>query len=179
MLRRGATFFFLSLVVVLTHALNMHDAIIRSQQRTKRLMMASTTPTIKINPRDERRRILKSENYNRMGFKEEKEDVAGMMASEFTSPLIAELRKNKGIIKRGDVTGNVLLKWYINIRVLIIILSSTVKLAEFYGFCWGVERAVAMAYESRSHFGPEQTIHITNEIIHNPQVNERLHEMVT
>lgn len=33
-----------------------------------------------------------------------------------------------------------------------------------------------MAYESRSHF-PDKTIHITNEIIHNPGVNERLHDM--
>lgn len=33
-----------------------------------------------------------------------------------------------------------------------------------------------MAYEARSHF-PSETIHITNEIIHNPQVNERLHDM--
>jgi 4-hydroxy-3-methylbut-2-enyl diphosphate reductase len=90
-----------------------------------------------------------------MGFKEEKDEVAGMMASEFTSPLVAELRANNGKIKRGDVT---------------------IKLAEFYGFCWGVERAVAMAYQARSHF-PDKTIHITNEIIHNPQVNERLHEM--
>ena len=57
-----------------------------------------------------------------MGFKEEKADVAEMMVSEFTSPLVAELRANKGVIKRGDVT---------------------VKLAEFYGFCWGVERAVS------------------------------------
>ena len=81
--------------------------------------------------------------------------MAGMMSDEFTSPLLQEIRANKGVLKRGDVT---------------------VKLAEYYGFCWGVERAVAMAYESRSHF-PDKTIHITNEIIHNPEVNERLHEM--
>lgn len=109
----------------------------------------------KLNPRDERRRILKSENYNRMGFKEEKAGVEEMMVKEFTSSLVKEMRDNKGVIKRGDVT---------------------VKLAEFYGFCWGVERAIAMAYEARGHF-PDKTIHITNEIIHNPQVNERLHEM--
>jgi 4-hydroxy-3-methylbut-2-en-1-yl diphosphate reductase len=90
-----------------------------------------------------------------MGFKDEKQGVEETMVKEFTSPLVAELRANKGVIKRGDVT---------------------VKLAEFYGFCWGVERAIAMAYEARAHF-PDKKIHITNEIIHNPQVNERLHEM--
>lgn len=64
---------------------------------------------------------MKSENYNRMGFKEEKADVEKMMVKEFTSTIVAELRANNGVIQRGDVT---------------------VKLAEFYGFCWGVERAV-------------------------------------
>jgi len=76
-----------------------------------------------LSPRDERRRILGSPNYNRMGFKEEKLSVEETMSSEFTSPLVAELRANKGTITRGDVT---------------------VKLAEFYGFCWGVERAVSV-----------------------------------
>ena len=33
-----------------------------------------------------------------------------------------------------------------------------------------------MALEARAHF-PDKTIHITNEIIHNPQVNERLHDL--
>lgn len=45
-----------------------------------------------------------------------------------------------------------------------------VKLAEAYGFCWGVERAVQMAYEARKAY-PGKDIHVVNEIIHNPSVN--------
>jgi 4-hydroxy-3-methylbut-2-enyl diphosphate reductase len=52
----------------------------------------------------------------------------------------------------------------------------TVLLARAFGFCWGVERAVAMAYETRQHF-PNDRVWITNEIIHNPSVNARLREM--
>lgn len=33
-----------------------------------------------------------------------------------------------------------------------------------------------MAYETRTHF-PNERIWITNEIIHNPSVNQRLREM--
>jgi len=127
----------------------------RSATRCAKSSLSMHSDVEVLNPRDERRRILKTDNYNRMGFKEEKKDVEQMMVQEFTSPLVAELRANKGTITRGDVT---------------------IKLAEFYGFCWGVERAIAMAYEARAHF-PEKTIHITNEIIHNPEVNERLHDM--
>ena len=44
-------------------------------------------------------------------------------------------------------------------------------MAEAYGFCWGVERAVQMAYEARKTY-PDQKMYITNEIIHNPAVNQ-------
>ena len=128
---------------------------IRWQPKSSFLMSTAEETVTKFNPRDERRRIMSGPNYNRMGFKDEQADVKDTMVAEFTSPLVAELRANGGKITRGDVT---------------------IKLAEFYGFCWGVERAIAMAYQARSHF-PDQTIHITNEIIHNPQVNERLFDM--
>ena len=39
---------------------------------------------------------MASTNYNRMGFKEEKQDVKDTMIEEFTSPLVAELRANNG-----------------------------------------------------------------------------------
>jgi 4-hydroxy-3-methylbut-2-enyl diphosphate reductase len=39
-----------------------------------------------------------------------------------------------------------------------------------------VERSIALAYEAVEHF-PGKTVHITNELIHNPEVNDRLHDM--
>lgn len=47
----------------------------------------------------------------------------------------------------------------------------TIKLANAYGYCWGVERAVQMAYEARKAY-PGQKLYVTNEIIHNPAVNQ-------
>lgn len=101
-----------------------------------------------------KRALQKSDNYHRKGFGHG-EEVAGVMNSEYQSSLIQEIRNNNYELKRGNVT---------------------IRLAQAFGFCWGVERAVAMAYETRQHF-PNERIWITNEIIHNPSVNERLREM--
>ena len=49
-------------------------------------------------------------------------------------------------------------------------------LAEEFGFCYGVDRAVDYAYETRAQF-PNKQIFLTNEIIHNPRVNSKLLEM--
>ncbi|PSB22127.1 4-hydroxy-3-methylbut-2-enyl diphosphate reductase [Phormidesmis priestleyi ULC007] len=101
-----------------------------------------------------KRSLNSSENYHRKGFGHETE-VAGVMESEYQSDLIQQIRDRQYTLTRGDVT---------------------IRLAEAFGFCWGVERAVAMAYETRQHF-PTERIWITNEIIHNPSVNQRLREM--
>ncbi|MCG8365734.1 MAG: 4-hydroxy-3-methylbut-2-enyl diphosphate reductase [Pseudanabaenales cyanobacterium] len=101
-----------------------------------------------------KRSLQQSDNYHRKGFGHE-EAVAGQLKNEYQSSLIQQIRENNYTLSRGEVT---------------------IRLAEAFGFCWGVERAVAMAYETRQHF-PTERIWITNEIIHNPGVNQRLKEM--
>ena len=101
-----------------------------------------------------KRSLQHSDNYHRKGFGHEAE-VMGAMNAEYQSDLVQKIRKNHYRWQQGEVT---------------------IHLAEAFGFCWGVERAVAMAYETRQHF-PQERIWITNEIIHNPSVNQRLREM--
>ncbi|KAF3887398.1 MULTISPECIES: 4-hydroxy-3-methylbut-2-enyl diphosphate reductase [Nostocales] len=101
-----------------------------------------------------KRSLQHSENYHRKGFGHQAE-VATQLQSEYQSHLIQEIRNSNYTLTRGDVT---------------------IHLAQAFGFCWGVERAVAMAYETRTHF-PNERIWITNEIIHNPSVNQRMQEM--
>jgi 4-hydroxy-3-methylbut-2-en-1-yl diphosphate reductase len=52
----------------------------------------------------------------------------------------------------------------------------TFRLAREFGFCYGVDRAVEYAYESRKKF-PDRTLYLVGEIIHNPHVNRRLEEI--
>ncbi len=54
--------------------------------------------------------------------------------------------------------------------------SVTIRLAKEFGFCYGVERAVEYAYQTRAKF-PDRQIYLAGEIIHNPHVNARLREM--
>jgi 4-hydroxy-3-methylbut-2-enyl diphosphate reductase len=52
----------------------------------------------------------------------------------------------------------------------------TVYLAREFGFCYGVDRAVDYAYQTRERF-PNQRVFLTGEIIHNPHVNQNLRAM--
>jgi 4-hydroxy-3-methylbut-2-enyl diphosphate reductase len=52
----------------------------------------------------------------------------------------------------------------------------TIRLAEEFGFCYGVDRAVDYAFQTREKF-PDKRIYITGDMIHNPSMNARLREM--
>ncbi len=52
----------------------------------------------------------------------------------------------------------------------------TFRLAREFGFCYGVDRAVDYAYETRLKF-PDRTLYLVGEIIHNPHVNQKLRAM--
>ncbi|MEZ6188032.1 MAG: 4-hydroxy-3-methylbut-2-enyl diphosphate reductase [Planctomycetota bacterium] len=84
-----------------------------------------------------------------------KAQIKGVLESDYHSGLVDLLRERDYTLKAGEIE---------------------VRLAREFGFCYGVDRAVDLAYETREHF-PERTIYITNEIIHNPYVNRRLVEM--
>ncbi|MEY3735352.1 MAG: hypothetical protein RLZZ624_410 [Cyanobacteriota bacterium] len=101
-----------------------------------------------------KRSLHHSERYNRRGFGRA-DEVAGSLEEAYQSDLVANIRENGYELRHGRLT---------------------VRLAEAFGFCWGVERAVAMAYETRRHY-PTERIWITNEIIHNPSVNDHLRKM--
>jgi 4-hydroxy-3-methylbut-2-en-1-yl diphosphate reductase len=101
-----------------------------------------------------KRSLHSSSQYHRKGFGHDAE-VNEMLRFEYQSGLIQEIRNHGYRLQRGEVT---------------------IRLAEAFGFCWGVERAIALAYETRQQF-PQERIWITNEIIHNPSVNQNLRDM--
>jgi 4-hydroxy-3-methylbut-2-enyl diphosphate reductase len=101
-----------------------------------------------------KRSLHHSDRYNRRGFGRA-DEVAGSLEQAYQSSLIGSIRDNGYQLNHGRLQ---------------------VRLAKDFGFCWGVERAVAMAYETRKHY-PGERLWITNEIIHNPSVNDHLREM--
>ena len=101
-----------------------------------------------------RRSLHHSDRYNRRGF-DSPTKRAQALEEAYQSDLISSIRDNGFNYTKGRLN---------------------IKLAKAFGFCWGVERAVAMAYETRRHY-PNENIWITNEIIHNPSVNDHLRKM--
>ena len=96
-------------------------------------------------------------------------------------------KKNRVNVRRPDVMERVSAEVAVHFHSSIVeklrdrggkitIANTTVLLAEQFGFCYGVERAIDLAYASRRVF-PENRIFLIGEIIHNPDVNRHLREM--
>jgi 4-hydroxy-3-methylbut-2-enyl diphosphate reductase len=83
------------------------------------------------------------------------EAVQAQVLSHYRSHLVERIRANGHILSAGDLT---------------------IKLAKEFGFCYGVERAIDLAYAARKVF-PDQPIYILGEIIHNPEVNDQIRAM--
>ena len=93
------------------------------------------------------------DTYFRKGFGL-KAEVKPVIDSEYHSALLERIRSRAYTDHFGDVT---------------------VRLAKDFGFCYGVDRAVDYAYQTRHKF-PDKRVFLVGEIIHNPHVNHRLQE---
>ena len=81
-----------------------------------------------------------------------KHEVAHVLAESYRSELVASVKAADYRFESGR------LRLY---------------LAREFGFCYGVDRAVDYAYQTRKRF-PDRTVYLTGEIIHNPHVNDRI-----
>lgn len=94
------------------------------------------------------------QTYFRKGFGLKKE-LRPLIDAEYQSGLVERIRSRGYQDQFGDVT---------------------VRLAQEFGFCYGVDRAVDYAYETVHKF-PDKRIFLVGEIIHNPHVNQRMTDM--
>jgi 4-hydroxy-3-methylbut-2-en-1-yl diphosphate reductase len=94
------------------------------------------------------------ETYFRRGLGLKKE-VAPVLDAEYHSAVVAQIKARGHEARFGDIS---------------------VKLAEEFGFCYGVDRAVDYAYQTAMKF-PDRRIYLVGEIIHNPHVNQRMRDM--
>jgi 4-hydroxy-3-methylbut-2-enyl diphosphate reductase len=84
-----------------------------------------------------------------------KDAVAGMLAENYHSAVVDRIKADDFTYRTGRLT---------------------IHLAREFGFCYGVDRAVDYAYQTRERF-PDRPVYLTGEIIHNPHVNEKLRSM--
>ena len=92
--------------------------------------------------------------YFRKGFGL-KRDIEDDLRADYHSQLVGTIREQGHTMSVGDIT---------------------ISLAKEFGFCYGVDRAVEYAYETRTKF-PDKRIFLVGEIIHNPHVNAKLESM--
>ena len=84
------------------------------------------------------------------------EAVQAQVLTHYRSELVDRIRANGGVLSADGLT---------------------IKLAKEFGFCYGVERAIDLAYAARKVFPAPKRIFLLGEIIHNPEVNDQIRAM--
>ncbi len=87
------------------------------------------------------------------------EAVQAQVLSHYRSELVERIRAHGGMLAADGLS---------------------VKLAKEFGFCYGVERAIDLAYAAKKYFSevsPNTPIYLLGEIIHNPEVNDQIRNM--
>jgi 4-hydroxy-3-methylbut-2-enyl diphosphate reductase len=97
---------------------------------------------------------MSTPQYFQKGFNLKKV-VGPVLAQNYASELVERLKSLGYVARAGELT---------------------LKLAREFGFCYGVDRAVEYAYETREQF-PDRRIFLSGEIIHNPDVNGRIEQL--
>ncbi|MCX6971930.1 MAG: 4-hydroxy-3-methylbut-2-enyl diphosphate reductase [Verrucomicrobia bacterium] len=78
--------------------------------------------------------------------------VQAQVESHYRSALVEKIRSGGGVLRVGE---------------------TTIRLAKQFGFCYGVERAIDLAYAAGKVFS-DRRIFLLGEIIHNPDVNAQM-----
>ena len=97
---------------------------------------------------------MTAQKYYRKGFKM-RDDVQHLLDRDYRSEVVDRVRQNGNVL---EADGLVLM------------------LADEFGFCYGVDRAVDYAFQTKEKF-PERRIYITGDMIHNASMNDRLRDM--
>lgn len=97
--------------------------------------------------------VSKRVNLRRPGVMEA---VAAQVVAHYRSELVERIRAEGGHLSHAGLT---------------------IKLAKEFGFCYGVERAIDLAYAARRCFPAPARIFLLGEIIHNPEVNDQIRNL--
>ena len=97
---------------------------------------------------------MEGQKYYRKGFKM-RDDIQHLLDRDYRSEIVDKLRENGNVLTADNLS---------------------LHLANEFGFCYGVDRAVDYAFQTREKF-PDKRIYITGDMIHNVSMNNRLRQM--
>jgi len=97
---------------------------------------------------------VEGQKYYRKGFKM-RDNIQHLLNRDYRSEVVDKIRAKGNVFTADDLT---------------------LHLADEFGFCYGVDRAVDYAFQTREKF-PDRRIYITGDMIHNASMNDRLREM--